>query len=152
MAQHKNRDEMVIATKYTTGFKQADPNAKIKVNYQGNHQKSMRVSVEHSLKKLQTDYIDILFVHWWDYTTSIEEVMQGLATLVRQGKVLYLGVSDTPAWIVSAANEYAKAHALPQFVVYQGKYSLLERDLERDIIPLCRHYGMVRPDSVNSSN
>lgn len=135
---------MVIATKYSTAYKQSDPNAKIKVNFSGNSVKSMRVAVEDSLKNLKTDYIDIFYVHWWDWTTSIESVMEGLATLVRQGKVLYLGASDMPAWVVGVANEYAKAHGLPMFSVYQGKFSILDRELEREIIPLCRHYNMVR--------
>lgn len=78
-----------------------------------------------------------LYVHWWDYTSSVEEVMQGLNQLVLQGKVLYLGVSDTPAWIVSKANQYARDHGLRQFVVYQGRWSAEYRDFERDIIPMC---------------
>jgi aryl-alcohol dehydrogenase-like predicted oxidoreductase len=89
----------------------------IQVNYAGNHKKSLKHSLEASLIKLRTDYIDILYVHWWDYSTPIEEVMQSLNELVRSGKVLYLGVSDTPAWIVAQANEYARAHGMAQFVV-----------------------------------
>lgn len=89
----------------------------IQVNYAGNHKKSLKHSLEASLIKLKTDYIDLLYVHWWDYSTPIEEVMLSLNDLVRSGKVLYLGVSDTPAWIVSQANEYARAHGLAQFVV-----------------------------------
>ena len=78
------------------------------MHYTGNNVKSMHISVEDSLKKLRTDYIDILYLHWWDYATSIEEVMNSLHTLVVQGKVLYLGVSDTPAWVVAKANTYAR--------------------------------------------
>lgn len=78
-----------------------------------------------------------LYVHWWDYTASVEEVMQGLNQLVLAGKVLYLGISDTPAWIVSKANQYARDHGLRQFVVYQGRWSAESRDFERDIIPMC---------------
>ncbi|WOO83840.1 Putative aryl-alcohol dehydrogenase AAD14 [Vanrija pseudolonga] len=144
LAERGIRDQIVLATKYTTPYKLRN-GAKFpgtQVNYAGNHRKSLRVSVEESLRKLKTDYIDILYVHWWDYSTSIEEVMQGLNDLVRAGKVLYLGISDTPAWIVSAANEYARAHGLSQFVVYQGLWSLNARDLERDIIPMARKYGM----------
>lgn len=102
----------------------------------------MHVSVKNSLKKLQTDYIDLLYLHWWDYTTSVEEVMHGLNALVTSGKVLYLGVSDTPAWIVVKANEYARAHGLRPFSVYQGKWNAGLRDLEREIIPMCRDQGM----------
>lgn len=102
----------------------------------------MRVSVEASLKKLQTDYIDLLYVHWWDFTTSVEEVMHGLNNLVTSGKVLYLGVSDTPAWIVVKANDYARANGLRPFSVYQGKWNAGFRDIEREIIPMCRDQGM----------
>jgi len=105
MEKRGNRSEMVIATKYTTFY---EPKANYRANYAGNHIKSMVTSVEASLKKLRTSYIDILYLHWWEYTTSIEEVMQGLNNLVKQGKVLYLGISDTPAWIVSKANQYAE--------------------------------------------
>lgn len=102
----------------------------------------MRVSVDSSLRKLQTDYIDLLYLHWWDFTTSVEEVMHGLNSLVTAGKVLYLGVSDTPAWIVVKANDYARAHGLRPFSVYQGKWNAGYRDMEREIIPMCRDQGM----------
>ena len=92
------------------------------------------MSVRDSLRKLQTDWIDILYVHWWDYTTSIEELMDSLHILVEQGKVLYLGISDTPAWIVSAANYYARAHGKTPFSIYQGRWNVLRRDFEREII------------------
>ena len=104
--------------------------------------KSMRLSVGASLKKLQTDYIDLLYVHWWDFTTQVEEVMHGLNTLITSGKVLYLGVSDTPAWVVVKANDYARAHGLRPFSVYQGKWNAGFRDLEREVIPMCRDQGM----------
>jgi aryl-alcohol dehydrogenase-like predicted oxidoreductase len=102
----------------------------------------MHVSVRDSLKKLQTDWIDILYLHWWDYSSSIPEIMDSLHILVEQGKVMYLGISDTPAWIVSAANEYALARGKTPFAVYQGRWNLMIRDFERDIIPMARHYGM----------
>jgi aryl-alcohol dehydrogenase-like predicted oxidoreductase len=141
MAARGNRDEMVIATKYTTAFRsQVAP--KIMANFQGQHTKSLVLSVEASLKKMQTSYIDLLYIHWWDFTTSIPEVMQSLNHLVAQGKVLYLGISDTPAWIVSKANQYARDHNLRQFSVYQGKWNCAERDFERDIIPMVRDEGM----------
>lgn len=87
------RDRMVIATKYTTNYKMHAIGKNEAVNFGGNHKKSLHLSVRDSLKKLQTDYIDILYVHWWDWTTSIKEVMDSLHMLVEQGKVLYLGVS-----------------------------------------------------------
>ena len=98
-------------------------------------------SAHDSLKKLRTDYIDILYVHWWDYTTSIEEVMDGLHTLVLQGKVLYLGVSDTPAWVVSSANRYARMSGKTPFIIYQGAWSVIDRDFERDILPMAISEG-----------
>ncbi|OAX40954.1 Aldo/keto reductase [Rhizopogon vinicolor AM-OR11-026] len=135
------RDQLVIATKYTTNFKRGSPETQ-KVSYTGNNVKSMRISIEASLKKLRTSYIDILYLHWWDFDTSIEEVMNGLHILVQQGKVLYLGISDTPAWIVSKANQYARDHGKTPFVIYQGAWNVMERSFERDIIPMARAEGM----------
>ncbi|KAH7017288.1 NADP-dependent oxidoreductase domain-containing protein [Ilyonectria destructans] len=136
------RDEIVLATKYTTNFR-GGPNAThIMSNFQGNGTKSLLTSVNNSLRNLQTEYIDLLYVHWWDYSTSIPELMQSLNQLVASGKVLYLGISDTPAWVVSKANEYARNHGLRQFSVYQGNWSAASRDFERDIIPMCRAEGM----------
>ena len=100
------------------------------------------MSVRDSLAKLQTDWIDILYLHWWDYTTSIEEVMDSLHILVEQGKVLYLGISDTPAWVVSAANTCAVAHGKTPFCIYQRRWNAMLRDFEREIIPMARHFGM----------
>ncbi|OSD05339.1 norsolorinic acid reductase [Trametes coccinea BRFM310] len=137
-----NRDQMVIATKYTIGYMHHRQDVKIKVNYQGNHRKSLVLSLEDSLRKLQTTYVDLLYVHWWDYSTSIPELMQALDSLVKANKVLYLGISDTPAWIVVKANEYARAHGMAQFVVYSGIWSIGTRDIERDIVPMCRAEGM----------
>lgn len=142
MKKRGNRDEMVIATKYTTNFKAGPNQPRVMANFVGNGTKSLRISVNASLQKLQTDYVDILYVHWWDYSASIPEVMQSLNQLVASGKVLYLGISDTPAWIVSKANEYARHHGLRQFSVYQGRWSAACRDLERDIIPMCKAEGM----------
>ncbi|ORY68859.1 putative aryl-alcohol dehydrogenase [Pseudomassariella vexata] len=135
------RDQMVVATKYTTHYRKYDLGL-AGINYAGNHKKSLRLSVEASLKKLRTSYIDIVYVHWWDQTTSIEEVMDSLHVLVEQGKVLYLGVSDTPAWVVSAANYYARARGKTPFTIYQGRWSVMMRDFEREIIPMARHFGM----------
>ncbi|KAF5377118.1 hypothetical protein D9757_008808 [Collybiopsis confluens] len=136
------RDQLVIATKYTTNYKTGDQSIKQRVNYSGNNAKSLHVSVEASLKKLRTSYIDILYVHWWDFETSVEEVMDALHNVVVSGRVIYLGVSDTPAWIVSQANQYAKDHGKTQFVIYQGKWNIMERDFERDIIPMARSMGL----------
>ncbi|TFK39063.1 NADP-dependent oxidoreductase domain-containing protein [Crucibulum laeve] len=136
------RSQLFIATKYTTNFKQRDPNVKQKVLFVGNNTKSLHMSVETSLQNLRTSYIDLLYLHWWDYDTDVEEVMRSLHTLVLQGKVLYLGISDTPAWVVAQANQYARDHALTPFVVYQGSWNVMERSFEREIIPMARAYGM----------
>ncbi|ONH79177.1 putative aryl-alcohol dehydrogenase AAD14 [Saccharomyces cerevisiae] len=142
MKSRKLRDQIVIATKFTGDYKKYEVGGGKSANYCGNHKRSLHVSVRDSLRKLQTDWIDILYVHWWDYMSSIEEVMDSLHILVQQGKVLYLGVSDTPAWVVSAANYYATSHGKTPFSVYQGKWNVLNRDFERDIIPMARHFGM----------
>ncbi|KAF8198566.1 NADP-dependent oxidoreductase domain-containing protein [Pholiota molesta] len=110
------RDQLFIATK--------------KILYTGNNAKSLHVSVGESLKKLRTSYIDLLYLHWWDWDTSVEEVMKSLHTLVLQGKVIYL------------ANQYARDHALTPFAVYQGAWNVMERSFERDIIPMARSEGM----------
>ncbi|KAK7050501.1 Aldo/keto reductase [Favolaschia claudopus] len=136
------RDQLVIATKYTSGWKRGNPSITHKPNYIGNNLKSMHLSVAESLQKLRTSYIDILYLHWWDWETGVEEVMNGLHNLVVQGKVLYLGISDTPAWIVAQANQYAKDHGKTPFVIYQGRWNVLERSFERDIIPMCRMHGL----------
>lgn len=136
------RDEMVVATKYTTNFRSGPKGTNVMANFTGNGTKSLVTSVNNSLKNLQTDYIDLLYVHWWDYSTSIPELMQSLNQLVISGKVLYLGISDTPAWVVSKANEYARNNGLRQFSVYQGRWSAASRDFEREIIPMCRAEGM----------
>ncbi|KAK8219303.1 hypothetical protein M8818_001037 [Zalaria obscura] len=136
------RDQMVIATKFTTGFRSYTGQKEIQSNFQGNSAKSLHVSLNASLKKLKTDYIDLLYLHWWDFSAGIPEIMKSLNTMCDQGKVLYLGVSDTPAWIVSKANEYARQNGLRQFSVYQGKWSAAHRDFERDILPMCAAEGM----------
>ena len=141
MASRKNRDQIVLATKYTSGY-QMHHKDWIQANYVGNGTKSMRLSLETSLQRLQTTYIDLFYVHWWDYTVSIPELMHSLNDLVTSGKVNYLGISDTPAWVVAKANQYARDHGLRQFAVYQGEWNASKRDFERDIIPMCRDEGM----------
>lgn len=135
------RDQIVVATKYTMNYKRA-ADIQQKTQYGGNNKKSMRISVEDSLKKLRTSYIDILYVHWWDWDTSVEEVMDGLHNLVLNEKVLYLGVSDTPAWVVVKANAYAREKGKTPFSIYQGAWSILQRDFEREIIPMARAEGL----------
>ncbi|KAK9427158.1 Aldo/keto reductase [Lipomyces doorenjongii] len=141
MASRQNRDQIVLATKYTGAYKSHNSDM-IQSNYSGNGTKSMRISLEESLRKLQTTYIDILPVHYWDFTVTIPELMLSLNDLVSSGKIMYLGISDTPAWVVAKANQYARDHGLRQFVVYQGLWNASVRDLEREIIPMCLDEGM----------
>jgi aryl-alcohol dehydrogenase-like predicted oxidoreductase len=125
-----DRDHFVIATKYSLSERGTDP------NFGGNHRKNMRRSVEGSLRRLDTDHIDLLWLHMWDGMTPVEEVMRALDDLVRAGKVLYVGISDTPAWVVSQANILADLRGWSRFVAYQGEYSLASRAPERDILPM----------------
>ncbi|PIG82252.1 hypothetical protein AARAC_000008 [Aspergillus arachidicola] len=141
LATRQVRDQMVIATKYSASFKGYEKDI-IQSNYGGNGIKSMRLSLEASLKKLQTEYVDIFYVHWWDYATTIPELMHALNDLVSCGKVLYLGISDTPAWVVAKANQYARDYGLRPFVVYQGMWNAAMRDMEREVLPMCRDEGM----------
>ena len=131
-----DRDHFVLATKYTLFDRRNDPNAS------GNHRKNMIRSLEASLKRLKTDYIDVFWVHAWDFITPVEEVMQGLDNLVRAGKVLYVGISDTPAWIVSQANILAALRGWTPFIGLQVQYSLIERTPERDLLPMARAFDM----------
>jgi aryl-alcohol dehydrogenase-like predicted oxidoreductase len=127
-----HRASLVLATKYTNATPGTDPNAA------GNHRKSMMQSVEASLKRLQTDYIDLYWVHIWDQLTPVEEIMRGLDDLVRQGKVLYVGISDFPAWWIAQANTLASLRGWSPFVALQMEYSLIERTVERELIPMAR--------------
>ncbi|KAL4957319.1 NADP-dependent oxidoreductase domain-containing protein [Aspergillus filifer] len=143
MAERKNRDNIVLATKYSTAYRDYEIGGKRSyVNYSGNSRRALHMSVRDSLQKLGTDWVDILYVHWWDQVTGIEEVMDSLHVLVQQGKVLYLGVSNTPAWVVAAANTYAKANGKTPFSIYQGRWNLLRRDLEKEILPMAMQFGM----------
>ena len=126
-----NRHEAVVATKYALFTEHG------KINDSGNHRKNLVQSVEGSLERLGTDYIDLLYLHAWDFTTPVEEVMRGLDDLIRAGKVLYIGISDTPAWIVSKANTMAELKGWTSFITMQAEYSLIKRDVEREIIPMC---------------
>ena len=131
-----DRDHFVIATKYTLSEFATDP------NFGGNHRKNMRRSVEGSLRRLDTDHIDLLWLHMWDGMTPVEEVMRALDDLVLAGKVLYVGISDTPAWVVSQANTLADLRGWSRFVAYQGEYSLASRAPERDILPMTKAMEM----------
>ncbi len=127
-----HRQSMVLATKYSNAAPGTDPNAA------GNHRKSMMQAVEASLRRLQTDYIDLYWVHIWDQITPVEEVMRGLDDLVRQGKVLYVGISDAPAWWIAQANTLALLRAWSPFIGLQVEYSLIERTVERELVPMAK--------------
>jgi aryl-alcohol dehydrogenase-like predicted oxidoreductase len=111
-------------------------------NFSGNHRKNMMRSVEASLKRLDTDVIDLFWVHAWDSTTPEDEVLRGLDDLVRQGKVHYIGISDTPAWVVSRMNMMAELKSWTQFVGLQIEYSLIQRTPERDLLPMAKALGL----------
>ncbi|RMH98745.1 MAG: aldo/keto reductase [Calditrichaeota bacterium] len=131
-----DREYFVVATKYTLYNRLNDPNAA------GNHRKNLVQSLEASLKRLNTEYVDLLWVHAWDFLTPVEEVMRGLDDLVRAGKVLYVGVSDTPAWIVAQANTLARERGWTPFCALQIEYSLIERTPERELLPMARAFDM----------
>lgn len=136
-----HRDEIVLATKYTNtaaGLNggNTDPNAG------GNQRKNMVRAVEASLKRLGTDYIDLYWLHIWDKMTPVEEVMRAFDDLVRAGKVLYVGISDAPAWVVAKSNTMAELRGWTPYVGLQIEYSLLERTVERDLVPMAADYGM----------
>jgi aryl-alcohol dehydrogenase-like predicted oxidoreductase len=132
---HQRRDSLVLATKYTMTTEPGDPNSG------GNHRKSMVRSVENSLRRLRTDYIDLLYLHAWDSTTPVEEVLRAMDDLVRAGKILYVGISDTPAWQVSRMQTIADLRGWSRLAALQIEYSLVERTVERDLIPMGRQGG-----------
>ena len=132
----EDRERIVLATKFTGVTRARD------VNAAGNNRKNMMDSVHASLGRLATDYIDLFWVHVRDFTTPIEEVMRGLDDLVRQGKVLYVGISDTPAWEVSRANTLAELRGWTPFVGLQIRYSLLDRAVERELLPMAKQLDL----------
>src|ERR1700744_6545259 len=134
--QPRDRDFFVIATKYSLKDNTTTPNAS------GNNRKNMMRSVEQSLNRLQTDFIDVLYLHIWDDLTPIDEILRGLDDLIRQGKVNYAAISDTPAWVVSKGNTMAELMGWSQFIALQVEYSLLQRTPERELIPMAKHFGM----------
>lgn len=124
------RNRIVLATKYSLR------SGNDGINDGGNHRKNMVESLERSLKRLKTDYVDVFYLHAWDFTTPVDEVMRGLDDLVRAGKVLYVAVSDTPAWVVSRANTMAELRGWSRFIGLQVEYSLIQRTPERDLLPM----------------
>ncbi len=127
-----DRDHFVLATKFTLSTDPSDPNRS------GNHRKNLTRSVELSLKRLRTEVVDLLWLHMWDYTVPVEEIVRSLDHLVRSGKVLHVGVSDTPAWVIARAVTTAELRGWTPFTAVQVPYSLARRDVEREILPAAR--------------
>ena len=130
------RNKLVISTKYSLTTSPGDPNAS------GNHRKNMVHSVEASLKRMKTDYIDLYYLHMWDFRTPVDEILRAFDDLVRAGKVLYIGLSDTPAWQASRMQAIAELRGWSQFCALQISYSLTERTVEREMIPMAAEMGM----------
>ena len=130
------RDRFVLATKYTLSRDGSDPNTA------GNHRKNLTLSLENSLRRLRTDYIDLYWVHIWDRNTPVEETMRALDDAVRAGKILYVGISDAPAWVVSRANTLSEWRGWTPFAGLQVPYNLLKRDIERELLPMAEAFGM----------
>lgn len=130
------RERFVLATKYVNNMRRDNPNAS------GSHRKNLVQSLEGSIKRLNTDYIDLYWVHAWDFMTPVEEVIRALDDMVRAGKVLYVGISDAPAWIVSQANTLAELRGWTPFIGLQVEYSLIQRTPERDLLPMARAFDI----------
>src|SRR6266496_945077 len=123
------REMFVLATKYTLTTSPNDPNAS------GNHRKNLVQSVDASLRRLKTHYIDLLWVQIWDPMTPIEELVRSLDDLIKAGKILHIGISDVPAWVISHADAIAELRGWTPFIGIQIMYSLIERSAERESLP-----------------
>jgi aryl-alcohol dehydrogenase-like predicted oxidoreductase len=132
----EKRRQIVLSTKYTFSTHPGDPNGG------GNHRKSMVRSVETSLQRLKTDYIDLLYLHIWDGTTPVEEILRAMDDLVRAGKLLYVGISDTPAWQIARMQTIADLRGWSPLVALQMEYNLIERTTERELIPMANEMGL----------
>lgn len=132
----KERDFLVIASKYSLNTRRDDPNAG------GNHRKNLVQSLEASLSRLGTSYLDLYWVHGWDRHTNLAELMRALDDQVRAGKVLHVGISNAPAWVVAAANTLAVERGWTPFTAMQLHYNLVERSIERDFFELARAQDM----------
>ncbi|HEY4832272.1 MAG TPA: aldo/keto reductase [Waddliaceae bacterium] len=132
----KRREEFIIGTKYSLCTRPSDPNAG------GNHRKNMVQSLDESLKRLKMEYIDLYWVHAWDGFTPVEEVMRALDDMIRMGKILYIGISDMPAWLIAKANTLAEFRGLTPFIAMQLNYNLLERSIEREYLPMAKELDL----------
>ena len=131
-----DRDYWVVATKYSLYDNKTNPNAS------GNNRKNLIRSVDKSLKRLQTDFIDVLYLHIWDWLTPAEEVLNALQNVIQNGKVNYIAISDTPAWVVAQSQTIAELRGWSKFAALQIEYSLLQRTPERELIPMAKHFGL----------
>jgi aryl-alcohol dehydrogenase-like predicted oxidoreductase len=133
----QDRERFVISTKYANALPgKQDPNAA------GMHRKSLTQSLDASLKRLNVDYIDLYMVHWWDFTTPVEEVHRALDDAISAGKILHIGLSDVPAWVVSRAQTFHELRGLAPIACMQLEYSLVQRSIEREHLPLASIYGI----------
>ncbi|WP_433302615.1 aldo/keto reductase [Actinoplanes sp. CA-030573] len=130
------RESFVLSSKYTSTRNADDPNGG------GNARKNLRASLETSLRRLRTDYLDLYWVHVWDRSTPIEETMRALDDAVRAGKVLYVGISDAPAWVVSRGQTLAEWHGWSPFTALQVPYNVIDRDIERELLPMAESLGI----------
>ena len=137
-----HREEVVVATKYTNAAAGFTGKPGTDANAGGNQRKNMVQAVEASLKRLGTDYIDLYWLHVWDQMTPVEEVMRAFDDLIRSGKVLYVGISDAPAWVVAKSNTLAELRGWTRYVGLQIEYSLLERTVERELVPMAKDQQM----------
>jgi aryl-alcohol dehydrogenase-like predicted oxidoreductase len=132
----RERERFVVATKYTLSGRPGDPNGG------GNQRKSLVQSLEASLRRLALDYVDLYWVHVWDRLTPIEETLRALDDAVRAGKVLHVGISDAPSWIVARGNAIAELRGQTAFAAVQAPYSLIERSIERELLPMAEALGL----------
>ena len=130
------RERFVVTTKFTCSTRSGDPNAA------GNHRKNMVQSLEASLKRLGTDYVDLYLIHVWDPLTPVEELMRAFDDLIRAGKVLYSGMSDTPAWVMAQANTLAQCHGWTPLIALSAQYNLIERTPERELLPMAEAFDI----------
>ncbi len=136
IAERDLREQVVLATKFTFNPQPGNPNAG------GNGRKNIYRSVEDSLRRLQTDYIDLYWLHAWDTVTPVEEVVSALSDLIRAGKIRYYGFSDTPAWYVARAKTISERSSNDGLIALQLEYSLVERNIEREHVPAAQELGL----------
>ena len=130
------RERVILSTKYSLTMRPGAPNGA------GNHRRAMVRAVEDSLRRMGTDYIDLYYLHMWDFRTPVDEILRAFDDLVRAGKIVYIGLSDTPAWQASRMQAIAELRGWSQFCALQIQYSLVERTVERELIPMAAEMGL----------